>query len=292
MKKVVVCGQSVATAEIASRLIQSRLPLAVMVSAAQPEALCLAALSALSAVCDNPFSKATPKQFATADVLVLTDYAEAGDLTANLAGMRKVINEAMAAGFAGKVIVAMQASELGTYFAQRFSGLPKTAVLGLGTMALTQCFERQIANAFDVPADAVTAYAVGTQQDFALLWSRAFIGATAVMSLLQGEDGAALMAQCTEACTTFAEHVDATVAGRLVERLLAALFGRALIAPVASLYDNEAKPTVYARPVQIDARGVTPAFEVKGSEAENTQLEACLTRLAAQIAAVEAGEKA
>ena len=37
------------------------------------------------------------------------------------------------AGFTGRIIVAMTRDELFTYFAQRFSGVNKSQVVGLGT---------------------------------------------------------------------------------------------------------------------------------------------------------------
>lgn len=294
MQKVVVCGESTATQVIVAKLLQSRLVLSVLLDTPAPESVGLSGLSALAAISENSFQKATPKQMADADVLVVTDFAE-GDAEAvrqaNLTGMRRLFKAAMAAGFAGRLLVATQESELCTYFAQRFSGLKAENVLGVGTLGLTRCFERALASAFDVPAGAVTAYAIGTQTDFTLLWSRAYIGATAVMSLLQDvDDAASLMGQVQAACEAFAKTADVYSFSGLVERLIAATAGSALIAPVAVRYDEGERPLVYSRPVQIDRRGITPVAKVSGTEAERQALAAVLDRLSAQIAAIEAGE--
>ncbi|MFD1392949.1 lactate dehydrogenase [Lacticaseibacillus jixianensis] len=294
MQKVVVCGESTATQVVVAKLLQSRLALTILVDAPTPEKVGLAALSALAAVSENSFQKATPKQLADADILVLTDFAE-GSLAdirqANLAGMRRLFKAAMAAGFAGKLLVATHESELCTYFAQRFSGLKPEMVLGVGTMGLTKCFEHALARAFDVPTGAVTAYVIGTQTDYTLLWSRAYIGATAVMSLLQDvPDAAGIMHQVQEACAAFAQAADAESFSGLVERLVAAVAGSALIAPVAVRYDNGERPVVYSRPVQIDRRGASAIANVSGSEAERQSLTAALSALGEQITAIEAGE--
>lgn len=294
MQKVVVCGESTATQVVVAKLLQSRLALTILVDAPTPEKVGLAALSALAAVSENSFQKATPKQLADADILVLTDFAE-GSLAdirqANLAGMRRLFKAAMAAGFAGKLLVATHESELCTYFAQRFSGLKPEMVLGVGTMGLTKCFEHALARAFDVPTGAVTAYVIGTQPDYTLLWSRAYIGATAVMSLLQDvPDAAGIMHQVQEACAAFAQAADAESFSGLVERLVAAVAGSALIAPVAVRYDNGERPVVYSRPVQIDRRGASAIANVSGSEAERQSLAAALAALGEQITAIEAGE--
>lgn len=294
MQKVVVCGDTAATQDVAAKLIQSRLPLTVLLDSPVNAHVSLDGLIALAAVSENSFQKATPKQLADTDVLIITDFAEGAAeevQAANLAGMRRVLKAAMGAGFSGKLLVATQASELCTYFAQRFSGLKPDAVMGIGTMGLTRCFEHSLAREFDVPAGAVTAYVVGTQPDFTLLWSRAFIGATAVMSLLQDtEDASGLMTRVLTECQAFAHAADGHSLCGLVERLLAANAGRALIAPVAVRYDEGDQPLVYSRPAQIDHRGATAVASVSGSEAEQQSLAEALTRLSAQIAAIEAGE--
>lgn len=294
MQKVVVCGDTAATQDIAAKLIQSRLPLTVLLDAPDADKVGMDGLIALAAVSENPLQKATPKQLADTDVLVITDFADgAAEMVqaANLAGMRRVLKSAMGVGFAGKVLVATQESELCTYFAQRFSGLKANAVMGIGTMGLTRCFEHSLAREFDVPAGAVTAYVIGTQPDFTLLWSRAYIGATTVMSLLQETDDAAgLMTRVQAACQAYARAADGHSFCGLIERLLAANAGSALIAPVAVRYDEGDQPLVYSRPVQIDRRGVTAVASVSGSEAEQQSLAEALTRLSAQIAAIEAGE--
>lgn len=294
MQKVVVCGDTAATQDIAAKLIQSRLPLTVLLDAPDADKVGMDGLIALAAVSENPLQKATPKQLADTDVLVITDFADgAAEMVqaANLAGMRRVLKAAMSGGFAGKVLVATQESELCTYFAQRFSGLKADAVMGIGTMGLTRCFEHSLAREFDVPAGAVTAYVIGTQPDFTLLWSRAYIGATTVMSLLQETDDAAgLMTRVQAACQAYAKAADGHSFCGLIERLLAANAGSALIAPVAVRYDEGDQPLVYSRPVQIDRRGVTAVASVSGSEAEQQSLAEALTRLSAQIAAIEAGE--
>ncbi|WP_203624283.1 MULTISPECIES: lactate dehydrogenase [unclassified Lacticaseibacillus] len=294
MQKVVVCGDTSATQDIAAKLIQSRLPLAVLLDTPATEHVGLDGLIALAAVSENAFQKATPKQLADADVLIITDFAEGAAETvqaANLAGMRRELKAAMGAGFSGRLLVATQESELCTHFAQRFSGLKADAVMGLGTMGLTRCFEHSLAREFDVPAGAVTAYVIGTQPDFTLLWSRAYIGATAVMTLLQdADDASGIMTRVLTACQAYAKAADGHSLCGLVERLLAANAGSALIAPVAVRYDKGDQPLVYSRPVQIDRRGITAVASVTGSEAEQQSLAEALTRLSAQIAAIEAGE--
>lgn len=66
----------------------------------------------------------------------------------------------------------MTHDELFTYFAQRFSGLNKRQVVGLGTFGATWQFEQFLAERLAVPAAQVTAYVVGTSQTPVLVWSQ------------------------------------------------------------------------------------------------------------------------
>ncbi|WP_461224162.1 Rossmann-fold NAD(P)-binding domain-containing protein [Lacticaseibacillus suihuaensis] len=290
MQKVVVCGQSTATIRVCERLIQSPLALELALEAPDPSALEWPRLAALAAIGANAFGKATSKSLAGADVLIFTDYAAAaeGDLRLeNIARMRRVLNAAMAAGFGGVVLVATGEAAVGTYFAQRISGLPKSDVLGIGTLALTACFERFLATRFAVPREAVTAYAVGTQQDYALLWSRAFIGTTPVLSLMKDLDAGAIMRDALGVCDAFAAVADASVWAAAVERLLAALTGQALLAPVTTLVERPEGALAIAQPMLIDARGVTLLAPVTGDNAEQEALVAIEAAVRGKLASIE-----
>ncbi|WP_179395305.1 lactate dehydrogenase [Lacticaseibacillus absianus] len=290
MQRVVVCGQSRATACVAATLIQSDLALALAVETPEPGAVALPALEALATLGANQIQKATPKVLGMADVLVFTDYSDApaaAQRASTVAQMRKVLNTAMAAGFGGVVLVATQESAVGTFFAQRISGLPKTSVLGVGTQALTACFRRFLATRLAVPVDTVTAYAVGTQRDYALLWSRAYVGATPVLSLLKDGDPAALMGDAVQACQAFADAADEFVIAASVRRLIAALAGDALLTPVATLVDAAETPLALSQPMLIDARGVTQVARVSGSDAEQQEVAAITAGVMAKLTEIQ-----
>ncbi|WP_225047342.1 lactate dehydrogenase [Lacticaseibacillus kribbianus] len=290
MQKVVVCGQSTVTVRVCERLIQSPLPLGVALEATDAAALDFERLAALALLGANDFAKATAKSLASADVLIFTDY---GDEPAeavrgeNVARMRRVLNAAMAAGFGGVVLVATREAAVGTYFAQRISGLPKADVFGVGTLALSACFERFLATRFAVPLSAVTAYAVGTQQDYVLLWSRAYIGTTPALSLMKDLDAGAIMQDALGACDAFAAATGAAVWAAAVERLLAALAGDALLAPVTTLVDRDDGPLAIAQPMLVDGRGATLLAPVTGDNAEQDELAAIEAKVLAKLSTID-----
>lgn len=291
MENVVVCGQSPTTRWVTAQLLGSSLRLNVWLDTPDGEALDMAGLRALSAMGDNRLHKGTAKSVAAADLLVMTDFA-IGDpesvRAANLAGLRRVFNAVMSAGFSGQVVVAMQEVELMTYFAQRFSGLPKSAIIGTGTAAVTLVFEQFLAHALNVPMGKVTAYAVGTATNYVLLWSRAYIGTTPVLSLAKDDALVDLMEQAGAACADFAAAASEPVTARVCERLVQALAGAQILWPVTAVVpDGEC---AWSMPMRVDENGVTQLAAVSGTEQEKTALALITDALSASIATIESGD--
>lgn len=303
MPQVVLYGNDQAVRTIGVQLITSTLSLAIAV-AAELEETALPALVAVSQLAENTVQKATPKLLGAADVIVVTDFAgqaEATDATAeasaepvqttNLNGLRRLINDAMAAGFAGTLIIAMRDDAVMTYFAQRFSGLPKEHVVGLGTAGLTTVFERTIARSLGVPFDSVTAYVVGTVTDYVLVWSRAYVGVTPVLRIAKPVDGQPpqLMQTCLDACARFAEAPSASWP-LLIERLLMALAGDPLLVPLTVVVSEDEQTTSYSRPVLVSPTGAEAVATVSGTEAEEAELATISTQVSETITQIESGE--
>ncbi|WP_461215388.1 lactate dehydrogenase [Lacticaseibacillus sp. GG6-2] len=289
MQKIVVCGQSRLTITVLERLLRSQLALSIAVPAESEASLPMATLTVIAGMTTNELLKATAKTWATTDVLVITDYGEIdveGWQRSMLAQLRKVIGVAMAAGFAGKILMVTHDDVVMTYFAQRFSGLAKSTVVGLGTIGVTGCFERTLADQLHVPRSRVTAYALGTAVTPVLMWSRAYVGTTPVLSLLQPTDGQPdpLLATATAACTAYGQADGALLWPPLVERVIAAFAGEALLAPLVTIDE-----TVAATPVLVNETGVKRLASLHGAEAEEAALVTIQTQTNATIAAIEKG---
>lgn len=290
MQKIVVCGQSQLTQSVVATLLQSQLVLNVALSAQDPEAIGAQSFAVLSALNLNDYQKATAKTFETADVLVITDYGaiDAPEWQAQmLAQLRKVLGTAMAAGFGGKLLVATHDNALMTYFAQRFSGLPKPQVVGLGTMGATAVFENAVAASLAVPRAEVTAYVVGDASAPVLMWSRAYVAATPLLSLLQTADGQAhpLLQQADAAVNAFGQADAAILWPPLVVQVLTAFAGEAQILALNTFQESG----VCAAPVLVNAEGASESVNLIGSDAEQTAWQAEQAALAQRIAAIENG---
>lgn len=289
MQKIVVCGQSRLTVTVLERLLRSELSLRIAVPAESEASLPMATLTVIAGMTTNELLKATAKTWATTDVLVITDYGEVdtkGWQSSMLAQLRKVIGAAMAAGFAGKILMATHEDVVMTYFAQRFSGLAKSTVVGLGTIGVTGCFERTLAAQLHVPRSRVTAYALGTAHTPVLMWSRAYVATTPVLSLLQPTDGQPdpLLTAASEACDAYTQADGALLWPPLVERVLAAFAGEALLAPLATIDE-----TVACTPVLVNADGVQRLASLQGAEAEEATLATIQAQVDATIQAIEKG---
>lgn len=269
MQRVVVHGASTGTQGLLQMLIMSLLDLQVGCYEPDETLVDVAGLTALSQICHNTFVKVTPKVLKAADVLILTDTgtpADEGFVATNITAIRKVLNSAMAAGFKGRIIVAMTHDELFTYFAQRFSGLNKRQVVGLGTFGATWQFEQFLAERLAVPAAQVTAYVVGTSQTPVLVWSRAYVGATPVLRLL---DDQTIFSEAVKAVQTFLASTLTVMLGKLVEPILAAFAGDGVIGTFTHLRDaDDGTGQISSSPVLLDERGVVTLAMVAGSDDE------------------------
>ncbi|RXS54392.1 lactate dehydrogenase [Lacticaseibacillus rhamnosus] len=290
MQRVVVHGASTGTQGLLQMLIMSLLDLQVGCYEPDETLVDVAGLTALSQICHNTFVKVTPKVLKAADVLILTDTgtpADEGFVTTNITAIRKVLNSATAAGFKGRIIVAMTHDELFTYFAQRFSGLNKRQVVGLGTFGATWQFEQFLAERLAVPAAQVTAYVVGTSQTPVLVWSRAYVGATPVLRLL---DDQTIFSEAVKAVQTFLASTLTVMLGKLVEPILAAFAGDGVIGTFTHLRDaDDGTGQISSSPVLLDERGVVTLAMVAGSDDEEAALSQAIQAAQTQIEAIEQG---
>jgi L-lactate dehydrogenase len=99
----------------------------------------------------------------------------------NTAIFKGIVNEIMASGFDGIILVATNPVDILTYVVWKFSGLPKERVIGSGTILDTARFRFLLGEYFDVDTRNVHAYIIGEHGDTELpVWSNADIGVTSI----------------------------------------------------------------------------------------------------------------
>ncbi|KRM72544.1 hypothetical protein [Lacticaseibacillus brantae] len=295
MQKVVVCGHQAVTQAVLVELLTVPGASDVVVYEPDPQVIDLESLTALASMGQHEFRRGGVKQLADADVVILTDFADptADDyLEVSLAAMRKIINEAMSESFSGKLLVTNHRDEILTYFAQRFSGLPRQQVLGVGTFGLTRIAKEMTAQALEVPSEVVTAYVIGSTTQMVPIWSRSYVASTPLLSLLTGEHAASdFLPRVQESLQGFVDSDAAITLPALVPPLLAAMSGqKPLIAPLTQLLDVDSDVVAYSRPVLLRADGLVTLSVVNGSEAEEAQLNDFVADFLTTVQTIESQE--
>lgn len=101
-----------------------------------------------------------------------------------------IVDEVMASGFDGIIIVATNPVDILTYAVWKFSGLPKERVIGSGTILDTARFRYLLGDYFNVDARNVHAYIIGEHGDTELpVWSHADIAGTSISEWTKNKKG-------------------------------------------------------------------------------------------------------
>jgi len=101
-----------------------------------------------------------------------------------------IVEEIMASGFDGIILVATNPVDILTYAVWKFSGLPKERVIGSGTILDTARFRFLLGDYFDVDTRNVHAYIIGEHGDTELpVWSHADIAGTSISEWTKNKDG-------------------------------------------------------------------------------------------------------
>ncbi|MBC1484272.1 malate dehydrogenase [Listeria sp. FSL L7-1509] len=106
----------------------------------------------------------------------------------NLALIKEKVKKMMATGFQGNVIIATAESNTVASLVKRFSGLPASQIITLGTILATSYFQVEIAKLFKISPKNVHGYIIGDHSnDVIPVWSRAFLGGKPILSYLAEE---------------------------------------------------------------------------------------------------------
>ena len=176
--------------------IAKDLPVKLVVATGAEEAPRYQALVTASLTCRQFTLVAQAKpDYSQADSLIIgnlvplaSDRDASGDLKATLPLFRAFVNDAMGAGFNGKIILAGSNDAVLSVLAARFSGIDHSKVVGLGTLPQSRLLEQLLRQQLSVgPAD-VRAFVVGTAATHLISWSRSYIGPAPVMTYLANQD--------------------------------------------------------------------------------------------------------
>ena len=105
---------------------------------------------------------------------------------ANAKIMKEITENVMASGFDGIFIVASNPVDLMTYVVAEVSGLPKSRVIGSGTVLDTARLRQLIAEYLEVSSKNVHAYILGEHGDSSLVpWEHCYVGCKNMMDIMK-----------------------------------------------------------------------------------------------------------
>jgi L-lactate dehydrogenase len=182
-----------------------------------------------------------------------------------------------------------------TYAALRLCGLPRSRVIGIGTVLETQLFRRLIARRCKVAVSDVMAYVAGAQGDAAIpLWSSASIGGILLNTWavpghgrLTVRDRAEIFTAIKATCRQAFEGSWA-VAGAAATVLAAVLGDANEVWPVSALFTNmgEVSNVCLSVPSILNRNGVEDPLAVPMNAAEKAGLASCAAAVKDSIRAL------
>ena len=105
---------------------------------------------------------------------------------ANAKIMKEITENVMASGFDGIFIVASNPVDLMTYVVAEVSGLPKSRVIGSGTVLDTARLRQLVAEYLEVSSKNVHAYILGEHGDSSLVpWEHCYVGCKNMMDIMK-----------------------------------------------------------------------------------------------------------
>lgn len=247
------------------------------------------------------------KDYANADVLILTakenrleNEPDSEYLRRNILLVRKIINQAMASGFSGLIVVANKLDDLFTYLVWKFSGLPKNKIIGLGTYVDTVYFQKLLSEALDVSFNEVKGYIIGGSSPFqkTVAWSRSSMGGNSVLGLTMdpntnfNQDNISIIEEKIAKRNRMNENKELTLttATALLELIEYILTNKKAIVPIVHLMDiGELKDIPLSIPVILGENGIRQIAGLNFSETEQKSLLIIANEIRIQLDWVEQG---
>ncbi|MGE5322094.1 MAG: lactate/malate family dehydrogenase [Actinomycetota bacterium] len=195
------------------------------------------------------------------------------------------------------ILLGAPSVELLTYAAWRFSELPRTQVIGTGTIAETATLRYLLGRHFNLDAHSVHAYVLGGNGDRVPVWSSATIAGMYIQEVCRkhGCPPAVLQSIFNEVRDRTANteaHADAASlsTGAGLARLAAAILANENhVFSVATVLDHEfgMNDTVISVPAVIGAKGIDRILRVELNDDEVARLLACGEKTRSAIATLD-----
>lgn len=298
--KIMIVGTGNVGASIAFAIMNQRTPINeiiltdILASDAEGEAMDLrdALASAPSYI---KIKNGTYKDAKDCDVVVITAGAaqKPGEtrmelLKKNVNILKGMIEQIMASGFDGILLIVSNPMDVLTYYALKFSDLPTERVIGSGTVLDSARLRTRIASYLHVNPKSVHAYQIGEHGDTELtLWSLADVGGQKVTELLNRKIRADISDFVRNEAYNIIDKKGYTCYGiaTCVVQILSCIFNDEMrVLPVSS-YDFFSD-TAFGFPSVVGRAGVIRRLDLKISEREGIDLQKSINTLKKAISTI------
>ncbi|WP_035053397.1 lactate/malate family dehydrogenase [Carnobacterium pleistocenium] len=247
------------------------------------------------------------KDYAAADILILTaretrleNEQESDYIRRNILLVRKIINQAMASGFNGLILVANELNDLFTYLVWKFSGLPKYKIFGIGTYIDTVYFQKLLSDTLEVSFCDIKGYIIGGRKPMhkTVAWSRSSIGGNSLLGLIMDPSTTISQESILEIEEKLSKQnqinedgdLTVTTSTAVLKLVQFILTNEKAVVPLVHLMDiGEIKDIPLSIPVLLGENGIRQISGLNFSEMEQKELLTTAKEIRSQLDWIEQG---
>ena len=210
-------------------------------------------------------------------------------LAKNVNILKGMIEQIMASGFDGILLIVTNPMDVLTYYAMKFSGLPAEKVIGSGTVLDSARLRSRIASYLNVNPKSVHAHQIGEHGDTELtLWSLADIGGQKITDLLDRKTRSGISDFVRNEAYDIIEKKGATYYGiaDCVTQIINCILNDEMRVLAVSSYD-QFSDTSFGFPSVVGREGVIRRLDLKLSEHEGVELQKSINALKKAIKSVK-----
>lgn len=241
-------------------------------------------------------SNGTYKDARDCDVVVITAGAaqKPGEtrmdlLKKNVNILKGMIDQIMASGFDGILLIVTNPMDVLTYYAMKFSGLPSERVIGSGTVLDSARLRSRIAGYLNINPKSVHAHQIGEHGDTELtLWSLADIGGQKITELLDKKTRSDISEYVRNEAYDIIDKKGATYYGiaTCVAQILNCILNDEMRILAVSSYDHFSD-TSFGFPSVVGRSGIIRRLDLKITEREGIELQKSINALKKAISSVK-----
>ena len=203
--------------------------------------------------------------------------------------LKGMIEQIMASGFDGILLVVTNPMDVLTYLAYKYSGLPAERVIGSGTVLDSARLRQRVASFLNVSPKSVHAYQIGEHGDSEVsLWSLADMGGQKIEDMLPKDTLEGISDYVRNEAYGIIEKKGATYYGiaACVVQILNSILNDEMRVLAVSSFDNFSG-TSFGWPTVVGREGVVRRLDLKISEKEGLALQKSINVLKDAISSIK-----